>query len=549
MGKKRRFLTLRGARGVVIRILLTAIFAFLYFFFELPAINLHNTGFYTYLALIVLVYTALTLLGMGISRESTPAEFFGAVKAHCRVPLIIIIALVAILLIGTIISLPIFNASRYSVLLEPESGDFAQDVAEISFDQIPMLDETSAQMLATRKLGELSDMVSQFEVDGESSQINLKDTPVRVTYLNYGGLVKWWNNRARGIPAYMLIDMVTQEVTVYRLESGIKYSPSELFFRDIDRYIRFKYPTLMFDDVNFEVDDEGHPYWVCSVITKTIGLFGGTDVIGAVVVDACTGESVYYKAEDVPTWVDRVYTAQLIIEQYNHHGKLQNGWLNSIFGQRNVTVTTDGYNYIAIDEDVWVYTGITSVGGDESNIGFILVNQRTKEAKYYPIAGAEEYSAMSSAQGVVQHLNYRATFPLLLNISGQPTYFMALKDNAQLVKMYAMANVQQYQIVATGATVVQCQENYRQLLANNNLAEDDELTEDYVEGVIADIRSGVLDGNTRYYIRLTGQTGYYYIDLSACEIAAILDQGDRVRIYAYQSEGELIRAISLEKLK
>jgi hypothetical protein len=158
--------------------------------------------------------------------------------------------------------------------------------------------------------------------------------------------------------------------------------------------------------------------------------------------------------------VDRVYSADLIIAQYDYYGTLVNGFLNSIFGQRNVTVTTDGYNYIAMKDDVYMYTGVTSVGGDQSNIGFLLCNQRTKETKYYKCSGATEYSAMSSAQGVVQHLNYSATFPLLLNISGEPTYFMALKDDAQLVKMYAMVNVRQFQIVSTGTSVAECERAY-----------------------------------------------------------------------------------------
>ena len=188
-------------------------------------------------------------------------------------------------------------------------------------------------------------------------------------------------------------------------------------------------------------DEDGTPYWVCAKKEKTIGLFGGTDNHGAVLVNAITGESEYLT--EPPEWVDHVYSAELIIEQYDYYGQYHNGFWNSIFGQRDVTVTTDGYNYLAEGDDVYLYTGVTSVGGDESNIGFLLSNQRTKETKYYPCAGATEYSAMDSAEGQVQNLRYTATFPLLLNVAEQPTYFMALKDASELVKMYAMVNVNQ----------------------------------------------------------------------------------------------------------
>ena len=293
----------------------------------------------------------------------------------------------------------------------------------------------------------------------------------------------------------------------------------------------------MFDNANFEVDEEGTPYWICPKIEKTIGLFGGTDVNGAVLVNAITGEHAYY--EDVPQWVDRVYDADLIIEQYDYHGLYQNGFLNSFFGQKGVTVTTDGYNYIALNDDVYVYTGITSVGGDQSNVGFILVNQRTKEAKYYSCAGAEEYSAMNSAQGVVQHLNYNATFPLLLNVSGEPTYFMALKDNAGLVKLYAMVNVQQYNIVSTGSTVAECEKAYTKLLTQNGVVTAPSQPENEITGVIEEIRSAVINGNSYYYFKLTGKNWYYSIAASSCETAVLIDVGDRVAILDADEEGDI----------
>jgi len=391
-------------------------------------------------------------------------------------------------------------------------------------------------------------MVSQFEVSSQYNQINYNGHPVRVTMLEYGDLIKWFTNRKQGIPAYLVIDMVTQNVDVVRLpaDNGIKYSPSEHFGRYLMRHLRFNYPTFMFDTPMFEINDQGEPYWICPKLEKTIGLFGGTDINGAVLVNAITGESQYY--EEVPAWVDRLYSAELIMQQYDYHGQYQNGFLNSIFGQKGVTVTTSGYNYIAMNDDVYMYTGITSVGGDQSNVGFILTNQRTKETRYYPCAGATEYSAMSSAEGVVQHLNYKATFPLLLNIHSEPTYFIALKDNAGLVKMYAMVNVQQYQIVATGASVSECSANYSKLLTQNNIVgEAESLPQDEVTGRISDIRSAVIDGNTVFYIQLESGKTYYAISASASETAVILNVGDRVTIHFAPDENDILTAFSIER--
>ncbi len=541
----------KTGKKTVRNIIITVVFALVLYYFMLPPMNFQATQMYTYFILIFLVYCVLTLLSIGgVKQDFTPTEVFRSVKKNCIVPGIIIGLLLVVLIIGGLISSVIFHPKAYSSLISVEKSDFATDVAEISFDQIPMLDSGSANVLADRKLGELSDLVSQFAVDNSTAQINYKDRPVRVTYLNYGDFFKWINNRKSGLPAYISIDMVSQEVSVVRTGEGMRYSPSELFFREVQRHLRLQYPTYIFSDVNFEVDENGTPYWVATVITKRIGLFGGEDAKGIVLMNSINGECQYYDVPDIPQWVDRVFTADLIIKQYDYYGKYHNGFLNAFFGQSDCTRTTDGYNYIAQNDDVWLYTGITSVVGDESNVGFILVNQRTKEAKYYSVAGAEEFSAMNSAQGAVQQYKYSATFPLLLNINGQPSYFMALKDASSLVKMYAMVNVQQYQIVATGNTVAECESQYIRMLIQNKVLPDGSDTgpisdTETVSGVISDIRSAVLDGTTYYYVSLADGDGYYRVSAAECEIAVILNVGDKVTVQYAKSEGKIQEAVSL----
>lgn len=560
MGNKRK--KIHGGIFYLIRnMIITLIVAAVAFYVMLPALNPKDPETYFYVLVLLAVFAVLQGLST-LTRQQRQMDFgTTVVELHpremknfwsFRIPLILAALIVVVAIVGTISSAALFRAKDYAALLPVSTGDFSQDVQQISFDQIPMLDKDSAEKLGDRKLGELSDMVSQFEVNDAYSQINYQDSPVRVTYLDYGDVIKWFNNRSDGLPAYILLNMVTQEVTVRRLEEGMKYSPSDMFGHDLYRHLRFQYPTLMFDDINFEIDEDGDPYWICSVIDKTIGLFGGTDVVGAVIMDAVSGESTYYALADIPSWVDRVFAADLIVEQYNYYGQYSGGFLNSMFGQKNVTVTTDGYNYIAQDDDVWVYTGVTSVTGDESNVGFILSNQRTKETRYYPIAGAEEFSAMNSAEGMVQNLKYIATFPLLLNISGQPTYFMALKDASELVKMYAMVNVQQYQVVATGYTVAETQQNYNALLTQNGI--QTEVAEDIlpaiitVEGPVEAVRSQVVEGSTVYYLMLEGQ--WYAISAADCEEAILVDTGAEVRITvpAEAAEAAILPAQGMEIL-
>ncbi len=543
-------------KKTVIRHLISAVVMLLFgainFYFSLPAINIHSPGFLGFIFSLCIAYGVAYFYQchragvQEITIEDNRPKISGTLK------ILIGIAVVCglIWVVGGLWGAQIFNAGSYRDLLTVEDGDFSKDVSEITYDNIPRLDSDSAKMLGDRKMGELSDMVSQFAVLDNYTQINYQGRPVRVTPFEYADIFKWFSNVGDGIPGYLMIDMLTQEVELVRLEEGMKYSPAEHFNRYLERHLRFQYPTKLFAEPTFEVDESGTPYWICSTYQYTIGLYGGKDIEGAVLVNAVTGESEYYDVADVPAWVDRVYTAELIIEQYDYYGEYVNGYWNSVFAQKDCTITTDGYNYMAIGDDVYMYTGVTSMAADQSNIGFILCNQRTKETKFYAIPGAEEYSAMNSAEGQVQEMRYTATFPLLLNIADEPTYFIALKDASSLVKMYAMVNVQQYQIVVAADTVEECENLYIQRLEKAGKVEKEEIVvkEATVSGKIAEIRSAVVDGNTCYYYKLEGSEPTYALSVATDERAVILNVGDAVTFtYDPEKTGEIIAVTKLKK--
>ena len=522
---------------ILFNLVVTLVVGFLYFYVTLPAINPQSEEFYVFVGILCFVYSLCALLtsGAGLSiqansKTSLIRAYAGFVKKQCLPVGILFLLLLAVALIGQLVSLPIFRAADYRNLLTVSDGDFATAISEISFNEIPTLDENSAEYLSDRQMGTLSDMVSQYEYSFDSTQINYQGRPVRVAPIAYADLIKWFTNRDTGLSAYVMVDMVTQEATVVRLEEGMHYSFSEPLNRNIYRHLRFQYPTYLFGTPQFEINEEGHPYWIAPRIVKTIGLFGGEDIKGAVLMDAVTGESQYYDVADVPTWVDNIYTPELISQQYDYYGTMVHGFLNSIFGQKDVTVTTWGSNYIAINDDVYMYTGVTSANADQSNLGFLLSNQRTKETHFYRAPGATESAAMASAEGEVQDLKYTATFPILLNISGQPTYFIPLMDATNLVKSYAMVNVAQYQIVVTGSTVSECEQTYIRTLEQSGVVQTEDLPQTEVSGVIEEIRSAVLDGNTWYYIRLENSHLFYAIQAKDDQNVVLLDVGDRVTI-------------------
>ena len=516
-------------------ILLFAFLLFLFYYIYLPVINIHSSDLWIFII-------SLLFLGTGAYKI---IKFKTANQKIIKGIIFLGITLFSIYLIGYILSSPIINAKKYQSLINIKNSDFNKDIKEISYDEIPILDKETAINLGARKMGSIIDMVSQFEVDNLYTQINYNATPTRVTPLNYGNIFKWITNRKNGIPAYMKIDMATQETELIKLDNGIKYSFSEPLNRNVNRYLRFNYPTYMFDKINFEIDDNGTPYWICPVKTYSIGLFGGPIIKKVILLNAITGKLTEYNIKDVPMWVDSVYSAELLISYYNYYGMLKNGYFNSILGQKGCLKTTEGYNYIALNDDVYVYTGVTSVTGDKSNVGFVLMNQRTGEANYYTISGAQETSAMASAEGQVQHLGYKATFPILLNISNQPTYFMSLKDEAGLVKKYGMVNVEKYQIVAIGDTVSECETNYINLMSESNIEINKNHNKKNISGTITYLKEVVIDGNTHIFIKINNNDKYFGIPIKNNINILNYSLNDNINIeYEEQSSYNIITQIN-----
>ena len=545
--------------GKIVLTVIILIAVGIYYYVALPAINIHAAGFWTTLGLLIAFVTiihAITQLRKRSKDNVIPvksAEIQLKEMKGVKFGAGLFLLTLLIFAIGNLLSSPIINANKYQKLMEVKESDFTEDIQQTNYNTIPLLDKDSAELLGNRKMGSMVDMVSQFEVGSDYTQINYNDTPVRVTPLVYANEIKWLTNQKSGIPAYIRIDMATQNTECVKLEKAIKYSKSEYFNRNIYRHLRFHYPTYIFDDqIFFEIDDEGTPYWVCPVKKFNIGLFGGQTVGNVVLCNAVTGKYTDYPVEKVPNWIDKVYSAELLTELYNYYGIYKHGFFNSILGQKDCLKATNGYNYIALDDDVWVYTGVTSVSGDQSNVGFVLMNQRTMETKYYKIEGAIEDSAMSSAEGQVQNLGYQATFPLLLNISDQPTYFMALKDGAGLVKKYAMVNVQKYQWVAIGDTVKECEKAYVSLLATNGISEVKENSDIFetISGKISAIAPIVIEGNTHYYIALENSDRLFDINMSDENLIAIIRYqiGDMIELTYSPEENGLQTVTQIKRM-
>ena len=531
---------------ITISVVTTLILTALGYYAALPALNWRSEELWTSLVFVALLFCIVYFL-TGVKKLSNAKAALTNAKS-LKFAAIAVAIPVLVLIVGNIISSTFFNASKYSNIITVQEAVFEEDMPETGLvTNIALMDTESATKIGDRTLGALSDVVSQYQMGTNYYQINYNRTPQKIANLEYGDFFKWLNNKDNGIPGFVMVDPVNSSAEYVKLTTPMKYVDSAYFGEDLHRALRFSYPTKIFGNYSFEVDDEGNPYYIVSCMTPKVGMFGAMDVSEVIVFNPCDGTSEIYALEDTPAWVDNVFTGALASQKYDWYGTLKNGFWNSIIGNKDCKVTTDDFGYIVIEDDVWFFTGVTSVSSDESNIGFIISNARTGEYKFYPVIGAEEYSAMQAAQGEVQEKGYVASFPSLINAAGEATYIMVLKDNGGLVKLYALVNVENYSIVATGSTQQEAKQAYIELLKEEGIISGDiDATPDNgsetqsVTITVDNIRIATVNGESVVYIN--GSDGNLYKKILAeDETMMLIEIGNKIAVTYTDSDNEKIK--------
>ncbi len=533
---------------ILLAALATLIIGAIGFYIYLPALNIYNQEFWISLVFLTVVFV-LAYLVFGAKSEGGIKKAFSGFKS-VKYLIIVVAVPIAVLLIGNLASSTFFNAEKYSSIITVPEAVFEDDMPEADLvTNIALMDTDSAKKIGDRELGNLSEVVSQYQVSDSYSQINFQRTPKKVANLEYADFFKWFNNRSQGIPGYVSVDPVNNDADYCKLTTPMKYAQSGYFDEDLMRKLRFSYPTKIFGNISFEVDEQGNPFYIVACMSPKVGMFGGMDVSEAIVFNPCTGASELYALADIPAWVDNVFTGTLASQKYDWYGTLKNGFWNSVIGNKDCKVTTDDFGYIIIEDDVWFFTGVTSVSNDESNIGFIISNARTGEYKFYPVIGAEEYSAMQSAQGIVQEKGYTASFPSLINVSGEATYIMVLKDNGGIVRLYALVNVENYTIVATGSTQQEAKEKYIQLLVEKGIVAPEQPTTPPAENTfedtvtVKDVRIATVNGEGVIYITSTEGDLYKRV-IAEDETMMLIFGGDKIKFKCvYANDAQTIKQV------
>lgn len=490
----------------------------IYYWYQLPALNIWSLDFWIFflqsagLAWILLaLFSPKSAVQKVTSQRQVETYHFSAARLPAyltwlgRIWLLIVLALMGFAVINS----HVFRAKDYAQVITVKDADFKADFPNTDISKLALLDRASAEKIGDTYLGTI-DKVSQFGISDDYRQITIGQQPFRVSPLEYKNFWKWLSNHKDGIGYYVRVNQTTGKAELAKLSKAMHYSDSEYLMNDTMRHLRFQYPTTIFGKPSFEVDDEGNPYYIATIYQPRFGL-SSNDPIGAVVLNAVTGESKKYDLANIPDWVDRVYSASNVISRVDDHYTYQNGFWNTVFSQTGVKNTTDSYNYISIGSDIYLYTGITSATADSSNLGFILVNMRTREITNYKLASATETAAQKSAEGEVQEKGYKATAPSLVKLADKAYYLVSLKDDAGLVKSYALVDAEDYQQVLVNNDIATLISQVSGVdassltgLANTSNGEGTEQTGN-ITGKVEALGSQMIGGSTVYYIQSGGK--------------------------------------------
>ncbi len=508
----------------------------------------YNLSFIFWYLMILIIVNIITGFFIAYKWEAIEHRAKSRVEIINRVLIGLISLLIILPIINFIISGKTINHKEYRSLAgEIEEIEFSDKMEVVDISKLPINNSSHARNLADKKLGEIPSLGSQVEIGSFTFQ-KVNGELYYVAPLNHTSFFKWMNNK-EGTPGYIMVNAskandVKLVTELDGKEIKLKYLESACFGSDLKRYAFNKNSKVGLTDYSFELNDEGRPYWVVSMYDKVVG-FKGKKVNGTLIIDAQTGESTEYSLEETPQWVDRIQPKDIVEKNLENWGELVHGAWN--FSDKDKITLTDGIKVIYNGDECYYYTGITSVGSDESLIGFFLTNTRSGTTSMYKMAGAIESAAMSSAEGKLQQFKYEATWPTLINVQGEPTYFMPMLDSKGLTKNYAFVNVKNYNIVGTGETLNNTLDNYIEVLSrdpSSDLVNNSEVIE--LEGTIERIGMYLNNNSSYYMITIVGNNKKFIIPTEVANIVAIAEKGDNIKITYIENTSDIITVKSFE---
>lgn len=410
---------------------------------------------------------------------------------------------------------------------------------------LPLIGVPEAIKLCETEMGKKPSLSSQFEIKEESvTSQSINGELCYVVPIEPIAFWKWDKNV--GNYGYFVVDRNNKKTTF--VETSLmttEYAPfNSSASRIIYAFMKRENIKGLITDISPEVDDEGNFHYIATVYTKKLG--GMKKVKGVVDLNAIDKTCKFYKVDEIPEFVDRVYPEEFFEDYVKYYGSYSRGFWNSIFAQKDVQVLTNGMDVIYIDGICYYYSGLMSTKNENSTSAIIMMNSRTGEITIYNTSGISEKRAMELAEGKVQEKEYTASYPLLLKVGNEETYFLLMRDKNENLVGYAFVNYHDASFVSVNENLLLAQNEYIKAcsISNNaNSLENETLSNE--NGIISAITSEVLDGTTIYYIRLEGSNQIYSVHSSVYPEIVFTQVGDSLNISYVNSESTIIPIVEI----
>lgn len=404
----------------------------------------------------------------------------------------------------------VWHAESYQKILGEVNKDssFEKDIHEAKKDQMIIFDEMVARTIGEKVLGSQTSLGSQVEL-GTFVLQNVNGKFYWVAPLLHSGFFKYWSNSEEGTPGYVKVSANDdQDVELVTKVKGRKlkivYQTGSYFLKDLSNYLYFNgYSTYKIDQPEFEIDDEGNPFWVIPISKKHFAS-KVLNVDKLLILNPENGEIKEYTTSNVPKWVDRIYTPEILVDQVDWWGEYVHGYWN--FAHKDIMIPSGEMVMVYGKEGhcMW-YQGMTSKGLDNATVGFLLIDSKDKKVNFYKRVGATETAAMQSAEGKVQEKGYYAGHPTAYNISGEPTYLVPLHDKSNLVKAIALVNIHDFNHLSVGTTLSDVLRDYSVLMTDDAMRKSGNALSKKINARVLRVSSFTKSGLTTIALLLDGK--------------------------------------------
>ncbi len=444
------------------------------------------------------------------------------------------------------------RASEYAGLVgEIEERTWSEDTQPLDPEHIRLVPSELASYRAEQALGNAPGAIgSQFSLSDRATLQMIAGELWYVIPLDFRGFGSW--SSSDGAPGYIQVhaEELDRDVIVVT-DKHYRYMPGAFFSDNLERYAWNLDMTRPVTDWTFEIDDDGHAWWIATIVDYRVMYWGAVGT-GVLLVDPETGETETYASGDMPEWIDRMAPASIVQDNLHSYGTLSGGWWNRVFSGSNLMEPeTPTIAYGHDGRFYWVTAMTSNNVADQSMLG-LMYTDRTGHTVYYRNAGATLEAVDHAVDNEVAYMHQHASGPVLYNVRGHMTAIVPILGEAHTYQGVAFVDIANVQHIAIDEHPLEALREYERLIGSSGEHADVDERHDLrvVSDTVFRIGSDVRDGHTVYSLVLedAGPTHIYTGDPVDLPELALTHENDRVEIGCEPSSARVTTIVSFSNV-